>query len=150
MVLKLALLFVLLPLVELAILVEIGRRIGTITTIALVTITGVTGAFLARREGLGVLRRAQADVRAGRVPGPHLVDAVVILVAAALLITPGVLTDLAGFLCLAPATRRLIRRQLWELLTRAVRRRAGGVHVVFDTAGRGSDVDVHPEDVRRE
>jgi UPF0716 protein FxsA len=131
-VLKLALLFILLPLVELAILVEIGRWIGTIPTVALVIATGAGGAWLARREGLGVLRRIQADLGAGRLPGPALVDGAIILFAGAVLITPGVLTDIAGFLCLVPATRRLIRAQLWRAFSRAVQQRRAAIHVTFD------------------
>lgn len=132
--LKLAVLFVLLPLVELAILVEIGRRIGTLPTVALVILTGVAGAYLARREGLGVLRQIQRDLRAGRMPGPAIVDGVIILIAGFVLITPGVLSDLVGFLCLIPATRRLIRAQAWRALTRAVEQGRAGVHVAYDPA----------------
>ena len=142
MLLKLALLFILLPLVELALLVEIGRRIGTLPTVALVIVTGAAGAYLARREGAGVLRRAQADLREGRVPAPHLVDGVVILVAAVMLVTPGVLTDVVGFLCLVPGTRRVIRAQLWQLFTRAVRRRTADLRVTFDAHGHPPDIDM--------
>ena len=147
MVLKLALLFILLPLVELALLVEVGRRIGTVPTIALVVLTGAAGAYLARREGAGALRRAQADLREGRVPAPHLVDAVVILLAAVMLVTPGILTDAVGFLCLVPGTRRLIRAQLWRLVTRAVRRGTADVRVTFDPRNHPPDIDV-PNDAR--
>jgi UPF0716 protein FxsA len=113
--------FILLPLVELAILMEIGRRLGTLPTIALVVLTGALGAFLAKQQGLGVLRRIRADMQAGRMPGPAIVDGVLILLAGAVLITPGVLTDVVGFLCLVPATRAAIRASLW----RAIERRVG-------------------------
>ncbi|MBA2556795.1 MAG: FxsA family protein [Chloroflexi bacterium] len=132
MLLKLLLLFVLLPVVELALLLEIGRRIGTLPTIAIIVVTGVAGAYLARREGLGVLRRIRADVHEGRMPGPAIVDGVIVLLAGAVLLTPGVLTDILGFLCLIPATRRVIRAALWRALTRAVRQGRTGVHVTFD------------------
>ena len=148
MVLKLALLFILLPVVELAILVEIGRRLGTLPTVALVVLTGAAGAYLARREGVGVLGRIRADLQAGRMPGPAMVDAVIILVAGVLLVTPGVLTDVVGFLCLVPATRRLIRARLWRVLTRAVQQGRGRVYVTYEAAPfrdrRGSDTDVEP------
>lgn len=132
--LKLVLLFVLLPLIELAILVEIGRHIGTLPTVALVILTGVAGAYLARREGLGVLRQIQDDLRTGRMPGPAIVDGVIILIAGMVLVTPGVLTDIVGFLCLIPATRRMIRAQAWRLLTRLVEQGRADVHVTYNPA----------------
>jgi UPF0716 protein FxsA len=132
-VLKLALIFVLLPLVELAILVEVGRRIGTLPTVLLVVLTGVAGAYLARREGLGALDRIRSDLAAGRLPGPAIVDGVIILVAGIVLITPGLLTDVAGFLCLLPTTRRLIRAQAWRVLTRAVEQGRANIHVSYDS-----------------
>lgn len=132
--LKLLLLFILLPVIELAILVEIGRYVGTVPTIALVVLTGALGAYLAKREGIGVLRRIQDDVRAGRMPGPAIVDGVIIVIAGAVLITPGVLTDIVGFLCLIPATRRLIRAELWRRITRAVQQGRADIHVTVDSA----------------
>ena len=122
MLLKLLLLFTLIPLLELAILIEIGRRIGTAETLVLILGTGALGAYLARRQGLGVLQRIREEIAAGRPPTHTVVDGVIILVAAALLITPGVLTDVLGFLCLVPATRRAIKSLLWRAFTRAIGR----------------------------
>jgi UPF0716 protein FxsA len=130
-ILKLALLFVLLPLLELAILVEVGRRVGTIPTVALVVVTGVAGAWLAKREGLAALARIRADLHEGRMPGPAIVDGVIILLAGLVLITPGLLTDVLGFLCLIPATRRVIRAQVWRILTRAVEQGRADIHVSY-------------------
>lgn len=144
----LVLLFVLLPLAELAILVEIGRHIGTLPTVALVILTGAGGAYLAKREGLGVLSQIRAELRAGRMPGPAIVDGVLIAIAAIVLITPGVLTDVMGFLCLVPATRRVIRARLWQVLTRAVHQRRAGARVSYD-AGRYRDADVIDHDPNR-
>jgi UPF0716 protein FxsA len=120
--LVLVVLFVGVPLVELALLIEVGRRIGTLTTIALIVLTGVLGAALARHQGLGVLRHMRNELRAGRLPAGSLADGVMILVAAALLVTPGILTDAAGFLCLVPAFRRAVKAAAWRRLERAVRR----------------------------
>lgn len=134
---KLLLLFILLPALELVLLIEIGKRIGTLETLALIVITGVLGAALARRAGLGVLRQAQAEAAAGRIPAVAIVDGVMILMAGAVLITPGVLTDLFGFLCLIPVTRGWIKTLLWRWFKRAVQKgqvrmsvsmRARGVH----------------------
>ncbi len=148
MILKLALLFVLVPLIELAILVEVGRHIGTLATVTLVIATGVLGAWLARREGLGVLVRIQNDLKAGRVPGPAMVDGVIILIAGIVLITPGLLTDIVGFLCLVPATRRLIRAQAWRVLTRAVEQGRADIHVTYSPPPY-QDRDVSDQDPDR-
>jgi UPF0716 protein FxsA len=111
-------LFIIVPLVELALLLEVGRRLGTVPTLGIIILTGVVGAALARQQGLGVIRRIRREVSEGRVPGSAIVDGAMILVAGALLMTPGLLTDVFGFLCLIPATRRLIRQAAWRRLER--------------------------------
>ncbi len=115
------LLFIGVPLAELALLIEVGRRVGIVATIALVIVTGALGAALARHQGLGVLRDVRSQLSAGQVPASALVDGLIILIAAALLITPGILTDTVGFLCLVPAIRRGLKAVLWRRLQRAVR-----------------------------
>ena len=112
MLLRLFLLFTLVPMIELAILIEIGRRIGAGTTIALLILSGFLGAALAKREGLRTLRHIQDDLAAGRLPTDRLIDGLLILLAGVLLITPGVLTDAVGFLLLIPPVRRLVRNRL--------------------------------------
>lgn len=124
--------FIGIPLVELALLIEIGRRVGTWPTIALIILTGTLGAALARRQGLAVLAHMRDEVRAGRLPAGSLVDAIVILIAAALLITPGVLTDTLGFLCLVPAFRRVLKAAVRRRLERAVRENRWRVSVRLD------------------
>ena len=132
---RLLLLFILIPAVELALLIEIGKRIGTLETLALIVVTGILGAALARRQGLGVLRRARAEAAAGRLPAAALVDGVMILLAGAVLITPGVLTDLFGFLCLIPISRGWIKRLVWNWLKRASQ--DGRVRVSVSMRARG-------------
>ncbi len=109
MFLRLLLLFTTVPLIELALLVEIGKRVGLPATIALVIITGVLGAWLARREGLRTLARLQQELQAGRMPAEALLDGLMIFVAGAVLLTPGLLTDLFGFSLLVPRARAAIR-----------------------------------------
>ena len=113
-------LFVIVPAVELALLIEVGGRIGTPATLLLIAATGVVGAALARSQGLGVIGAAQREMAAGRLPAGSLVDAVIILLAGALLVTPGILTDGVGFLCLVPAFRRAVKQALLRRLERAV------------------------------
>ncbi len=118
---KLLFLFILVPALELALLIEVGQHIGTLNTLLLIAVTGVVGASLARRQGLGVLRRVQAEFDQGRIPSDSIVDGVIILLSGALLITPGLLTDALGFLCLVPTTRAMIRSLLWRWLERHLR-----------------------------
>lgn len=140
--LKLLALFLLIPIVELALLIEIGRRIGTIATLGLIVLTGMLGASLAYHQGFGTLRRMQAEVAEGRIPAGSLIDGLLILVAGAVLLTPGILTDALGFLCLVPFTRGIIKKILRWLLIRAARK--GEVHVSFQFGGT-----VHPSSSRR-
>ncbi len=112
MLLRLLLLFTLVPLVELALLIVVAQHTSLMFTIALVLVTGVVGAALARYEGLRCWRRVHEEIAAGRLPGDPLIDALMILVAGALLVTPGVLTDLVGFALLAPYFRRLVKNWL--------------------------------------
>ena len=93
---RLLLLFTVVPIVELLLLIELGRHIGLAPTLAIVLGTGVLGAALARWQGLATLRQVQTEMDAGRLPTGPLVDGLLILVAGAVLLTPGLLTDLAG------------------------------------------------------
>jgi UPF0716 protein FxsA len=109
---RLIALFVLLPMVELALLLQIGKLIGLVPTIALIVATGVLGASLARHQGLATLDRMRSALAEGRLPHREIVEGVLILVAGAVLLTPGVLTDIAGFSLLVPEVRRLTAQYL--------------------------------------
>ncbi len=117
---RLILLFTLVPALELALLIEVGSRIGTAATIGLIIATGVLGAALARQQGLHVLGRIQAELSEGRLPASSLVDGVIVLIAGALLVTPGILTDVVGFLCLVPGFRSLVKARLRRRFERAL------------------------------
>lgn len=117
----LALLFLVVPFLELFVILQVGRAVGAFNTVALLVAVSVLGAWLVKREGLGVLRRAQARVEAGAVPATELVDGVLILFAGALLITPGFLSDIVGVLLLLPPVRLTLRGSAVGVL----RRRAG-------------------------
>ncbi|MDP9071933.1 MAG: FxsA family protein [Actinomycetota bacterium] len=114
------LLFLVVPFVELFIILQVGRAIGALNTIAVLVVVSVVGAWLVKREGLGVLRRARRRLDAGAVPGRELVDGVLILFAGALLLTPGFLTDLLGVLLLVPPVRGAIRVAVSRVLHRRV------------------------------
>ena len=118
MLLRLLLLFTLVPLVELYLLFQVARVTGAATTVALVLVTGILGAALARRQGLRVWRQIQREAAQGRVPASGLLDAVLILAAGVMLITPGLLTDTLGFLLLVPRARAWLRGRASHWLTR--------------------------------
>lgn len=109
---RLMLLFIVVPIIELAILIGIAGVIDVWPTVALVIVTGAIGAFLTRYQGLRTLARFQESLASGRSPHVELIDGLLILVAGAVLITPGVITDVAGFLLLVPAVRGIIRERL--------------------------------------
>ncbi len=116
----LILLFLVVPLVELYVLIQVGQEIGALWTIALLVLVSVVGAWLAKREGIGVWLRMQEQVAAGRMPGLELLDAFLILLAGALLLTPGFVTDLLAVVLLIPPGRALVRRGLRRTLVNRV------------------------------
>lgn len=118
MFLRLALLFTAVPVVELYILIRIGTVIGAFPTIAIVILTGVVGAALARQQGFRVWLDIQARMEQGIFPADELIDGLLLVVAGAVLITPGVLTDILGFTILFPVTRRPIREWVKSRLSR--------------------------------
>ena len=106
--LKLLLAFTIIPIIEIYLLIEIGSIFGALTAITLVILTGFLGAFMARMQGLQTLFRIQESLREGRMPSGELLDALLIVIAGVVLLTPGFLTDSAGFLLLIPTTRNSI------------------------------------------
>ena len=127
---RLLLLFVLLPLVELVLLLQIGARIGAWPTVALVVTTGILGASLARSQGLRVVSAFQRRLAQGELPGKELMDGLAVLVGGAFLLTPGILTDLLGFSLLIPFTRDALRRRVEARLAEGVRQGTVRVEVL--------------------
>lgn len=130
---RLALLFVLVPILELMLLIQIGEWVGLWPTLALVVLTGATGAALARAEGLRVFWQFQKELTAGRLPGKALQDGIAVLIGGAFLVTPGILTDVAGLSLLFPPTRGWIQARARAALERHIRE--GAVH--FTVVGPG-------------
>lgn len=129
---KLILLFVGLPLIELALLIKVGTVVGAAATILLVVLTGVLGATLARRQGLRTYMRIQEELHAGRLPGNEMMDGLLILIGGIVLLTPGLLTDLLGFSLLVPAFRRAVRQFLRKRMVVIAKQHRQGPHVVID------------------
>lgn len=134
MLVRLFLLFTLVPLAELWLLLRIGAWVGLLPTLGIVVGTGVAGAWLARREGVRCWAAVQGELAGGRVPGEELLHALLVLAAGLLLVTPGILTDVTGLLLLVRPVRRLAVRALGRRLEAGVRR--GSVRF-FTSAGRG-------------
>ena len=130
---RLLALFLVLPVVELALLIQVDALIGFWPTIGLILVTGVVGSFLARHEGLSVWRRFNQRMAQRGLPGQELLDGVIILVAGALLITPGVLTDVIGFLGLLPFSRAVIRKLIMKRIDRSIQQ--GTISVVGFQSG---------------
>ena len=156
---RLALLFVVVPVLELVLLIQIGQLVGLLPTLALVILTGVAGAALARAEGLRVYFSFQSELASGRLPGQALLDGISVLIGGAFLLTPGVLTDIAGFSLILPPTRRWIQRRVRARLARSIQegtidmvvmgpggwRRAGGPPPAQEDLDPTLGIEVDPE-----
>jgi UPF0716 protein FxsA len=105
----LVLLLVVVPIAELYVIIQVGHVLGVVNTLALLVLISFTGAWLMKREGLTTWRRAQRQVDAGVVPGKELVDGALIVLAGALLVAPGFITDALGLLLLLPPVRAGVR-----------------------------------------
>ena len=114
-------LFIALPIVELALLFELHGVVGFSPTVLLVLFTGIVGAALVRRQGLATFLKIQQEMSIGNVPAPQMMDGIMILVSGALLVTPGMITDVVGFLLLIPFIREKIRFWMGKKLEEKVR-----------------------------
>ena len=133
---RLILLFVAVPLLELALLLQVGQWIGLGPTVALVIATGFAGAALARQQGLRAFLAVQQELATGRLPGRSLLDGLSILVGGALLLTPGILTDVLGFSLILPVSRRALQGVLRRRMERRIKE--GDLRVaVFGAGGFG-------------
>ena len=117
----LVLLFLVVPLAELYVILQVGQAFGALNTVALLILISAVGAWLVKREGLNVWRRFQRQVESGSIPGREMADGVMILAAGALLMTPGFLTDIAGILLLLPPVRAVVRAGLLRSAARRAR-----------------------------
>jgi UPF0716 protein FxsA len=111
-VLFLVALFIVVPLIEIAVIIQVGQWLGVVNTIGLLLLVSVVGAWLVKRQGLGVLRRIRDQQQAGQVPAVAVFDGALILVAGVLLLFPGFVTDVFGLLLLVPPVRAGVRAYL--------------------------------------
>lgn len=156
---RLALLFVVVPILELVLLIQVGQFVGLLPTLALVVFTGVAGAALARAEGLRVFFSFQSELASGRLPGQALLDGISVLIGGAFLLTPGILTDIAGFSLILPPTRRWIQKRMRARMASSIEkgtinmvvmgpegwRRAGGPSEAENALDPTLGIEVDPE-----
>jgi UPF0716 protein FxsA len=124
----LVLAFVVLPLVELYVILQVGHAIGVLPTLGLLVLDSILGAWLVKREGIKVWRAFRRTIEAGRVPARETADGALVILGGALLLTPGFVTDVLGAVCVLPPTRAAIRRLVlrWFLGKKTGRARRGG------------------------
>lgn len=148
------------PLVELYAIIQVAHVIGGWNTIGLLLIMGLVGGWLLKQQGLSVLGRISESVQAGRSPDRHLVDGLLILIAGALMLAPGFVSDVVGFLLLIPPTRAVVRAPILKRFQQGrvgvfAGNTRGGRFVgtfrvsgsdVYDVSGRDTD---RPGDDRR-
>ncbi len=157
------LVFTIVPFIELYLLLVIGGEVGFWPTVAGVLTMGAIGAFLAKTQGAGVIKRWRESLAAGRVPEDGILDGILIVAGGALLVAPGVITDVVGLALLIPPTRRLIAKALRKWLEKKVEQ--GNVRVTtfgfpfsgpfggaspFESRGRSGVIDVEGEVVDRD
>ena len=118
---KLLMLFIIVPVTELYILIEVGKRIGSLTTISIIIFTGILGAYLVKNQGFMILNKIQNDLNEGIMPGNSMIQGAIILAGGILLLTPGFVTDIFGFIFLIPASRKVVKKYLLKWLKRRLK-----------------------------
>jgi UPF0716 protein FxsA len=152
----LVLVFIVVPLAELYVIIEVGQAIGTVPTIAILVADSILGSLLLRSQGRGAWRRLNEALAAGRPPAREALDGTLVIFGGAFLITPGFVTDLIGLVLLVPPTRALVRRALVAHLSRRFvvmvagrplrrkRRRSTTRRDPYDLEGTAVEVDPPP------
>jgi len=108
------LLLIVMPIVEIYFLIQVGSSIGAFSTVMLIVFTAVVGAYLFRLQGLTTIQRVQASLSRGEIPAIEMIEGAMLLVSGVLLLTPGFVTDMVGFVCLVPAVRRKFALSLMD------------------------------------
>jgi len=120
--LRLFLLFAIVPVIEVWLIIKVGRVIGPLPTVAILLAISLAGAWLARSQGFRVIAAIRDELAAGRLPAAHILDGAFVLAGGILLLTPGFFTDLVGLMLLFPSSRRLLKLWLGIWLENRLRR----------------------------
>jgi UPF0716 protein FxsA len=152
MLLPLVLLFIAVPIAELAVIIQVGQAIGIWWTIGLLIVDSILGSWLMRHQGRSAWRRFNEAVQAGRVPAREVLDGALVIFGGALLLTPGFITDILGLILLLPPSRAIVRgiltRRLAHRMVASATRTRGGAG--FDVEGTAVDVDAERIEPHRE
>jgi len=142
--------FIVVPIVELYVIIQVGSAIGGWETIGLLVLDSIVGAWLVRREGFSILAKVQASLANGELPTNALIDGLLVLVAGALMLTPGFLTDGLGLVLLLPPTRAIVRAALKKRFAGHVTIAGGPYGAPFGgpgfTEARGTETTVRDTD----
>ncbi len=160
MLVPLLILFIIVPIAELAVIIQVGQQIGVLWTIAILIADSILGSVLMRSQGRAAWRRFNVALQAGRPPAREVLDGVLVIFGGALLLTPGFITDIVGLLLLLPPTRAVVRRVLVHrfadrMIASAARRGPGGFEPppgrgrARPTDVEGTAVDVDPDGLPR-
>jgi UPF0716 protein FxsA len=149
MLLPLVLLFIAIPLAELAVIIQVGQAIGVWWTIGLLLADSLLGAWLMRHQGRAAWRRFNETTRAGRVPAREVLDGALVIFGGALLLTPGFITDIFGLILLVPPTRALVRAVLARRLAHRMVSAATTTRPRTDYDVEGTATDVDPDRIER-
>jgi UPF0716 protein FxsA len=145
------LIFIVVPIVELAVIIQVGEVIGPLLTVLLLLAMSIAGAWLVKREGLKAWRRFRAAMEQARIPAVEVVDGALVMLGGALMLTPGFVTDIVGLLLVIPVSRGLINRMIrtrvrWRF---GITRMAGGRTVRHPVKSPDIPVDVEVVDIKR-
>lgn len=147
------LIFVVVPLIEIVLLINVGQAIGAWYTIGLVLLSAFIGVNMLRLQGLSTLLRARSRMESGEIPAQEMIEGIILAVGGALLVTPGFVTDFVGFCCLIPVTRRGFVKRVKKHFTLVASQQmhGGGTHQsqTFYSAGSGQD-DFQPRRPNRD
>jgi UPF0716 protein FxsA len=142
----LALLFIVVPVLEIYLLIQVGQAIGAWWTVLLLIADGFLGSFLVKREGGRAWKALQDALNERRMPARELADGALILIGGTLLLTPGFLSDIAGLFCILPVTRPLARRALTRVITRKLVVAGGGLPPTVSPTGPRTRQRPGPDD----
>jgi UPF0716 protein FxsA len=151
MLLPLVLLFIVVPIAELAVIIQVGQAIGVWWTIALLIADSILGSALMRSQGRAAWRRFGEATQASRVPAREVLDGALVIFGGALLLTPGFITDILGLILLIPPTRAVVRGILARRLAHRMVVSVSGTHVRQRRADdvEGTAVDVEADRIGR-
>jgi UPF0716 protein FxsA len=140
----LVLLFIVVPIVELYVIIQVGQWIGVVPTLAILLGDALLGSWLLRQQGVAAWRRFNAALDQRRFPGREVADGVMIVVGGTLLLTPGFITDIAGLLLLIPPSRAAIRRVMFGLIGRRFRLAGSAAGWGYERMRRGREPGYRP------